>query len=474
MSIIKSVFKNTSWLMISQIVTSVLGFFWTILIARYLGVFNFGIITFATSFTGIAAIGMDIGFSTYATRNVARDPSLTSKYLGNGILLKLILSLLTIIAILILLKSMNYDYLTIEVCFIFSIQISFLTMSYLFNGIFQAHEKMQYQAVGIIINSGLLLGFTLISIYLNIGVIGIAITYLLSSVITSIYLYMRTTSKIAMPKFEIDLKFWKNSIKSSFAFGLTNFFTNIYFMIDTVMISIFIGATAVGIYSSAYKIIFVFTTLYSVYNFVIFPLMAKLYTNSEELLKISYEKSVKYLLMIILPLAVGITFYADSVILLIYGNEFSLAANVLKILIWNVVFLFVNGASTLLLNSSNHEIGVTKINGIACFFNVVLNLILIYYLSYIGAAIATVLTGLLIAILMNNIISKNILKIENKLIIEILKISFSALILAIVLFIFKVSLLIAIPLGIIIYSVMIILTKTLDTTDKSMITEIIK
>ena len=53
MSQIRTIFNNMGWLMISQIVASICGFIWTVLMARYLGVSNYGIFGFATSLTGI-------------------------------------------------------------------------------------------------------------------------------------------------------------------------------------------------------------------------------------------------------------------------------------------------------------------------------------------------------------------------------------------------------------------------------------
>ena len=42
MSRVRTVFANMSWLMFSQIITSVCAFVWTILTARYLGVSDYG------------------------------------------------------------------------------------------------------------------------------------------------------------------------------------------------------------------------------------------------------------------------------------------------------------------------------------------------------------------------------------------------------------------------------------------------
>ena len=92
MNQIKSIFKNTSWLSASQIITSICAFLWTILIARYLGVSDYGIVSFAISFTGLIVIFMDLGMSTYITRELAKHKELLGKYVNNIFFFKIILS----------------------------------------------------------------------------------------------------------------------------------------------------------------------------------------------------------------------------------------------------------------------------------------------------------------------------------------------------------------------------------------------
>ncbi|WP_297898936.1 flippase [Methanobrevibacter sp.] len=473
MSKISEIFKNTSWLLTSQIITSVFGFVWIVILMRYLGVSDFGIMNFAISFTTIMSIFTDLGISTYVTRDLSRSPELSQKYIGNAIPLKIFLSTLTFIVTLAILFIMDYDILTKEVVLVFALQTIFLNMGWLFNGVFQAFGKMKYQAIGIIINSSLILLGSILLTYFNLGLMAVALTYMAGSLITLIYLYINLRDKITIPKFQINFNFWKKSVKEAVPFGITSIFTTIYYMIDTVMISFIVGSFAVGIYSSAYKIITVFTTIYMVYNYVVFPLMSKFYKDSEDLLKISYEKSVKYLVLIMLPFAIGITIYSQDIIVLICGKNYILAESVLKILIWNVLFVMVNGASTNLLNSSGNELAVTKINGLACLINVALNIFLIYYLSYIGASIATVITGIVVFTLMMYIILKNSYRPNKNLIYEILKICISGLILAVVLLILNFSMWLALPIAIIVYLAGIYLTKSLDSTDKFIIREII-
>lgn len=472
MNQIRSIFKNTGWMTISQVITSVCAFLWTIIIARYLGVADYGIVSFAISFTGLMGIVMDFGMSTYITREIAKNKHLLDKYMGNIFLFKFILAIVLFILSGLILYLMNYQFITIAVTLIFTIELIFMSMTYFLNGIFQAFENVKYQAIGTILNSILLLLGILMTIHFDWGVIAIAISYAFGFAIYCLYMFFNYISTFSFPKFELDLKFIKEVFLNSIPFGLTNFFYTIYFSIDVVMLSYLVGDYSTGLYKSAYNIIYVFTTFFVVYQSVIFPIMSKFFKESQNLLKISFELSVKYLLLIILPLSVGVFFYAGPLVNLIYSNQYSLASVPVQILIWTVIFLFVNGAASTLLNAISKEATVTKIYIAAAVFNVILNSILIPLFDYNGAAIATVLSEILITILIMNAIFKTNYKPDINLLKNILKLLISALGFACVINFLNVSMWLAIPIAIIIYLVLLVLTRSIDDEDKYVIKSI--
>ena len=473
MNQVKSIFKNTSWLSISQIITSVCAFIWTIIIARYLGVSDYGIVSFAISFTGIIGIFMDIGMSTYITREIAKHKHLLSKYLSNVFLFKIMLAALLFLISGLILFSLGYNQLTIIVTLIFSIEMVFMTMVGLFNGIFQAFEKLKYQSIGTILNSSFLLLGILITIGLDLGVLFIAVSYTIGYLIYFSYMFIEYVRKFGFPKFELDVPFIKEVVLGSIPFGLTNFFYSIYFSIDIVMLSYLTGDYATGIYKSAYNIINVFTTFFVVYQGVIFPVMSKFFAESKDLLKSSYELSVKYLLLIIIPISVGVFFYARPLVDLIYSNQYSLATTPVQILIWTVSFLFINGAASILLNAIDKEKTVTKVYIIAALFNVALNFILIPHMSYDGAAIATVASEILITVLTVYYIFKTSYKPDFGLLKNVIKLLVCGIILAIVLNYIHVSLWLALPIALIVYLISLIITRSIDDTDKYIIKELI-
>jgi len=91
MNTVQRIAKNTGVLLVSQIASYILGFFFIMYTARYLSAEGFGILSFALAFTAIFAVFSDLDLSMLAVREVARDKSLAGKYLGNIAVMKVIL-----------------------------------------------------------------------------------------------------------------------------------------------------------------------------------------------------------------------------------------------------------------------------------------------------------------------------------------------------------------------------------------------
>jgi O-antigen/teichoic acid export membrane protein len=462
-----------SWLLVSQIIASVCGFIWTILMARYLGVERYGIFGFATSFTAILVIIVDLGISTHIVRHIATDYDSAPKYLGNAIPLKVLFSIACTIITLIALIIMNVNELVIKVTLLFTLEMIIKSYVNLFNGSFQAFEEGKYQGIGNTILHLILLVFILIAIFTDLGLYGIAVSYILANAIAFIYEYYMLTKHVTKPKYELDKEFCKKITLLSVPFAVTGLLYTIYYSIDIVMLTKMVGSYATGIYNATYKLISVLTLFYSVYTAVIFPVMSRYYKNDESLLLISFEKSIKYLMLVIIPLAVATAFYSAEVMHLIYGQSYKGGASVLSILIWTVCLLFISGACNSLLNASHKEVSVTKIYAIAAVFNVILNFFMIPHFSYDGAAITTVLSDILIVIIQAYVIYKLGHRPNKRLYQDVGRIIIASGVLGIALYLLNMNIWVAIPVGIIIYLVAIYLLRFFDNDDKYVIKEIL-
>ena len=473
MNQIQTIFKNMSWLLISQIIGSIFAFIWTILLARYLGVNDYGILGFAISITSILGIIDDLGISVHIVRHISTDYESAPKYLGNALPLKLIFASLKIILTIIVLLVMGLNKFTITVTLLFSIEMIFKSYINLINGSFQAFEEGKYQGIGnTLMNTNTLL-FILISIYTNLGLIGVSFSYILANFIALIYVYYVLNKHIVKPKYELDLEFCKKITLYSLPFAVTAILYTVYYSIDVVMLTAMVGDYATGIYNATYKLISVLNLFYGVYGAVIFPVMSRYYVNDESMLLVSFEKSIKYLMMIIIPLATATVFYSTDIIQLVYGHEYDAAASVLSILIWTVCLLFISGAANPLLNASHKELSLTKIYATAAVFNIALNFFMIPHFSYNGAAITTVASDVLIVCLQCYAIYRLGHRPNKKLYLDLVKIIIGSGILGIALYLLNLNMWVALPVGIIIYFAVIYLLRVFDDDDKYVVKEIL-
>ena len=474
MSSVKRIFSNMGWLVSSQLIITVCTFIWTIISARYLGVAEYGIYGFAISLTGILIIIADFGINTHIVRDVSTDNSLASKYLGNAIPLKSVFSIAAFMVMVVVLFLMQCDELTVKVTMLFAIEMIIRSFCNLLNGTFQAFEKVKYQAAANNIQQVILLIFIIISIYTDMGIFAIAVSYILSNVIALAYGVYAMKKHIVNPKYGLDRQFCRKITVLSLPFAITGILFSAYYYIDIIMIEHLVGSYAAGIYNATYKLIPVQNILVSIYAAVIFPVMSKFFkSNDESMLFFSYEKSVKYMLMLIIPFSVLIVIYSPALIQLVYGSEYGLASGVLSVLIWTVSILFVLAPGTNLLNSSHKEMTVNMVYIFGAVVNVILNLILIPHFSYYGAAVSTILSYALIAAIQRIAIYRLGHGFHKKIFLDIFKIIVGALVLGVVFHFITPNIWLALPLAIVIYFPLIYLLGAFDGDDKRIIREVL-
>lgn len=384
--------KNTMVLLSAKAVNSIMGFFYMMYTARYLGVEGFGVLSFGLAFTGIFAIVSDIGLNTLFTREAARDKSLTKKYLGNIAGIKIILVIIMVGIIALVANMMSYPPQTIRVIYLLTLFIIFSAFTGLFNSVFQVYEQMEYQSIGEVLNSVIMLAGILYAIKNGFDTLGFAKIYVIASFIVLLYSITICIWKFVLPKIEIDLNVWKLVFKEALPFGLTASFGIIYTYADSVILYSLQGDTVVGWYNAAYRLIQYLIFVPIVINIAVFPAMSRFYVSSESSLKLIYEKYSKLMIVIAIPMGLGTTVLAGDIIHLIYRNDYDQSIIALQLLIWTSVLTFAGAAFVRLLESTNKQRVITKLSAICMVVNIALNLMLIPVYSYIGASIAILVT----------------------------------------------------------------------------------
>ena len=473
MSNAQRIVKNTSILLLTEIASRVLSFFLIIIIARYLGDIGLGKYSFIFAFVGIFSIISDFGISGLMTRDIAKNKFLTKKYVDNVFAFKVFLSIFTAFVpfVFMIFTEKSFDIKTGVL--LAGISTSFYYLAYPFRNVFIAHEKQVYHAIYNITERvvAFVLGITVL--YLGYGLIGFLVILVVSNFISLIYSYFIVSEKFSKVGFEFDFRFLKNALKKSLPFWFTTIFMTFYFKIDTVMLGFMKDFQATGWYNAAYKIIDALTSIPFIILIAVYPVMSRFHGKQEKFLQILYKKTFYYLFMLGFPLAVGVTLVADRIILFAYKSSFENSTIALQILIWALMFIFVNYLMGYLLNSIEKQILFTYSTGFCAALNIALNFMLIPKFSYIGAGIATVLTEFANFLILFHLTSKAGYKLN--LSILLYKPIIASIPMVILLSYLKVlPLFVLIPLAIILYFLVLYIVKGVGKEEINLIKAMIK
>ena len=164
----------------------------------------------------------------------------------------------------------------------------------------------------------------------------------------------------------------------------------------------------VGIYNIAYKVLESLIFFPAMFIGLMMPLLSKFAISNINQFKKIFRKTLDILIIFIVPLIIGLLILSLPIVICIGGEVFNNSVTVLQILSIAIGLIFLGnllGYSIIALDKQ--KIGAWIYFG-GMIFNIIANLIFIPKYSYIGAAMTTVFTELLVTILMFILIWKTV------------------------------------------------------------------
>lgn len=383
---------NTSWAITEKVFRMVLTFIIGIYVARYLGPYKLGILSYALSFVALFKFVTDLGLDRIIVRSLVTKDDDDRILLGSAFMMKcvgaLILVCLVFFAvscisveaevkwlITIIAAGMLFDpFLVIVSYFQSKVQIRYVTFSY---------------SISIIITAAL----KLILILMQAELIWFAIVVVFEQALLGFILiifYFKKRFPIFYWKFDSGTA--KRLLLSSWPLLLSSMSIMLYMRIDQVMIKAIIGNEGVGNYAVAVKISELWYFIPIAINQSLFP--ALLVTRAQD--PINFKKYLQYLydLMILAAviIAIPVSFLSYPLIHILFGSYYADAAGVLNIHIWSSIFVFVGVATNSLFLAENLQIFTFYRTFLGCIVNIVLNFIFIPFAGINGAAMATLIS----------------------------------------------------------------------------------
>jgi O-antigen/teichoic acid export membrane protein len=218
---------------------------------------------------------------------------------------------------------------------------------------------------------------------------GIAYAMMAGAVVSMGIDFIILTRKLGKPQFTWDWAFWKKMAIGALPFGVIGLLTFLFGYSNTVVLTVFKGDAQAGVFSSAYKLIWMMAIVPATCMTAVFPFLARIGKTEDGRHRDAIRLVVKYLTCLSLPFAGLLAIYAPRLIGMVYGSSYSGAGHALWVLAAIPLFSFTYIPLIDLLNSQYKQ-RISVIAILACAgINTTLCLILAPTLGVIGAAIST-------------------------------------------------------------------------------------
>jgi O-antigen/teichoic acid export membrane protein len=464
----KRLAKNSFASFLTQISTPLTSFLLVFFIARRYGSGFLGEYSVSLSIYYIFQAVSSFGINLLITRDVAQDNAKANKYFFNGSFLAIIFSTAAAIIMCLSVNLVTNIPLVKQSVYILSSSLFFFTLAIVYQSICRAFERLEYVAIPNIAANLLKLAIGIILLFKGYGLIALMIVILGSQIVNSILSLYLALRFITNPLERFDFDFCIKTIHSLPVFTFIIIISTIRINIDVLFLTNLIGVKEAGFYSAAYKLVNVFKLGIGCYIMALRPAIFKTFVSSFPTFKTLCTESIRYLVIIVLPIIAGGIVLADRIIILVYKDDFLPSMYALFILIWILLFYSFNQVIANALIGGNYERKNLKANLIGLAVSIGLNLALIPRFGFIGAAIATSGSVLTVALFQGYFFVKNLFKIN--IFGLILKPLISAILMSGFLIFYKNgNLVLIILLGAVIYLIGLFALKTFSKSDLEII-----
>ncbi|RKX94234.1 MAG: hypothetical protein DRP84_07325 [Spirochaetes bacterium] len=397
----QTIIKNTFWLTIGDAGSRFLKLVLLIYVARILGATEYGKFNFALSFVLLFNVFADLGLNQIIVREFAKEDR-KEKDFSSLLSLKILLGLGVLILILISSFVITPDSIIRKVIWILALSNIISDVFLIFYAFLQARQKMECEGVVRISEALFLIGMGLAVLFYFPSIENLSFCYLFASLFSLIVILLFFHFKIQELSLSWSKSVWKKYLSMSWPLALISLSYIIYNRIDSVMMGCLGQITQTGWYNAAYRIITATIIPTGIISNSFFPVLSKAFKESKEKFQRIWNYLTEIMILLATPLVIGGVVLSPRIINFIYDESFSPSILAFQILIVmaGIIFLYNSFRWVLIAANQQKKLFFAVLSG--AIINIILNLVLIPKYSLYGAAVATVITHILIFILLVN------------------------------------------------------------------------
>jgi O-antigen/teichoic acid export membrane protein len=344
-------------------------------------------------FDTLANFGLDM----YVMREVARDRSNAWRTLVNTSALRVMLFLAVIPALAGLLAGRQRlgEPLASETVLAVALLYVGLLPGSLANGLaalFRGFEKHEYPAAIQTVTTVVRVTLGVLALAMQFGLIGLAGVSIITNLAT-LGILAALAWRLILPglgrawPIMVSWSLQRVMLSGSWPLMASLLLQSLFTGLNLVLLQQLQGDTVVGWYDAARKWLDAVNIVPSFFTYAVFPVMTRQAVEDRSALERSYRLSVKLLLVSALPVAMFTTLFATLLVGTLSGAEFLPdGAIVLQILIWSVLFGWINSLTNYVLIALDRQRYVLLASSARVAFTVMANVAFVGRFSYVGSA----------------------------------------------------------------------------------------
>lgn len=397
MSFDRRIFLNTLAQGLGKVVAIAVGLLTLNLLTRFLAERGFGQYSTVVAFLGFFVVLADLGLYLIVTREISKDGRRAKIVISNALGLRLVASVVFLFLGSLLALLFPYDRIVKETIFVGMSAFIFVSLNQVLMGVFQKHLVTHLPTIAELLGRvlNLILVFLFVQQKLPLPFFIIALT---AGNGLSFLLTLWFARRYELFGLSFDLLEWKRLLAASWPLMFAVILNLLYFKTDTIILSVFRSAEAVGVYGLPYKILEVLLAFPAMFVGLFFPMLSATAFSAPTKFNQILQKAFNGLLLAIAPMVTVTWFFSQPIINLIKGpREYTDSAALLQILIIATAIMFLGTLFGYAVTAINRQKAMVwgyllgAIAGLALYF------VLIPRFGYFGAAYGTVITELLVA-----------------------------------------------------------------------------
>ena len=180
-------------------------------------------------------------------------------------------------------------------------------------------------------------------------------------------------------------------LRDSFPLGVAEVLRRLTWQVDKLLLAALSTPLAVALFTVGYKFLEVMNPFTVNLTLPLYPVYSRLAQASFMRLCKAYDQSLKFLYVLGIPIAVILFVLSDRIVVLFFGEAYLEAGEVLRVLAPGVVLLLPTSVYGYVFTALGRQRIYTGCVAAALVTNLLLDLLLIPFYSYIGAAVGTLL-----------------------------------------------------------------------------------